>query len=710
LKRKTVCELMLTMLLIGILTSTFNIQSVKASGTIYIKADGSVYPPDAPISTFDNVTYTFTDDIHDSIVVERDNIVVDGAGYTVEGTGSGSGIILSGRSNVTIKDVKIKNFLYGVRARESHNNNISGNEIIANSVYGIYLRFSNFDCISGNNITASGVGIHLYVSSNNNILGNNIRNDGFGINLDSSSKNTLAGNTMTNNEYNLYVTGYKLKHFLNSIDVSNVADGKPVYYLINQTDLIVNPANHPQIGYLGLINCVNLTVEDLTLTDNYKGILLAYTNNSRITNNIMTNNKYGIYLLESYRNDVHRNNVISNSEGVVLCESLNNNITGNNITNSDLCGIYLFGNSLGNNLSRNIVTNNYFGIFLEGQSSSNVISENNVTENEATGIEICQSSMNIVSDNNITKNKWHGLYVDHAANNLISGNSITSNDLNGVRFDSSLHNTLSRNNIIMNKYDGINLGGSSNNTVFGNIVRANGRYGVRLHVSSSNNLIYHNRFENNALQADIEMSINIWDDGYPSGGNYWSDYARNDTYSGPCQNETGSDGIGDTPYNIGANNTDRYPLMGPIRFFNAGIWEDTTYYVHVISNSTLPALLPFYFNPDEGAFLRFGVSGETETRGFCRVAIPKDLLWVEDGWTVYYGSVTLDYTTIPDENYTYLYFTYPHYGKSTTTVAIIGTHVIPEFPSVMILPLLMTIAMLTVVFTKKKIYWKKLET
>jgi len=119
-------------------------------------------------------------------------------------------------------------------------------------------------------------------------------------------------------------------------------------------------------------------------------------------------------------------------------------------------------------------------------------------------------------------------------------------------------------------------------------------------------------------------------------------------------------------------------------------------------SSAIPPFPPFYFNPDEGAFLRFGVSGETETRGFCRVAIPKDLLWVEDGWTVYYGSVTLDYTTIPYENYTYLYFTYPHYGKCTTTVEIIGTHVIPEFSTITILPLFMISTLVAFVLRKKR--------
>jgi len=57
--------------------------------------------------------------------------------------------------------------------------------------------------------------------------------------------------------------------------------------------------------------------------------------------------------------------------------------------------------------------------------------------------------------------------------------------------------------------------------------------------------------------------VNVWDDGYPSGGNYWSDHIDVDNNKGPYQNITGSDGIWDNLYMINSNNTDRYPLAFP---------------------------------------------------------------------------------------------------------------------------------------------------
>ena len=76
------------------------------------------------------------------------------------------------------------------------------------------------------------------------------------------------------------------------------------------------------------------------------------------------------------------------------------------------------------------------------------------------------------------------------------------------------------------------------------------------------NRIYHNLFIRNGIQAVEYMNDNYWDNGYPSGGNYWSDYLGADQNHGPGQNQSGSDGIGDTPYTIYANGVDRYPLMG----------------------------------------------------------------------------------------------------------------------------------------------------
>ena len=382
MNRKLVLALTLT-LLVGTLNVAFNVQRANASGTIYIRADGSIDPP-IVITSIDNVTYTFTDSISGLIVVERDNIIVDGAGYTVQGTGSGIGISLSGTSNVKIKNMKITAFDIGIWLNSSSNNSVSGSSITANNWEGIRLDYSsNNNSVSGNTIANSEYGLYLSSSSNNTIAGNNITaNSWHGLWLDSSSSNSIAGNNIANNEY---------------------------------------------------------------------------------------------------------------------------------------------------------------GVALVISSSGNTVSGNNITANTYTGVRLSSSSGNTVSGNNITANSEYGLWLSSSSNyNSIAGNNITANNENGIRLDYS----------------------SNNNSVSGNSI-ANNEYGVAL-VFSLNNTIFHNNFINNAIQASLSESYNnTWDDGYPSGGNYWSDYNGVDSYTGPFQNVTGGDGIGDTPYTIDANNQDRYPLMNP---------------------------------------------------------------------------------------------------------------------------------------------------
>jgi len=213
---------------------------------------------------------------------------------------------------------------------------------------------------------------------------------------------------------------------------------------------------------------------------------------------------------------------------------------------------------------------------------------------------------------------------------------------------------------------------------------------------SSNNVFCHNNFINNTYQVYTSNSVNVWDDGYPSGGNYWSDYTGVDLFSGPYQNKTKSDGIGDAPYIIDVNNTDRYPLMAPFTAFDACTWNGTAYSVDVVSNSTVS---DFHFNPDEGAFLKFNVTGNDGTAGFCRVTIPEDLLWVQDGqWSVLVGGEPVNYTIIPDENCTYLYFMYNH---TTKRVIIQGTNVIPEFSLNILLLTFLLLTTIPLIFTRK---------
>jgi parallel beta-helix repeat protein len=205
------------------------------------------------------------------------------------------------------------------------------------------------------------------------------------------------------------------------------------------------------------------------------------------------------------------------------------------------------------------------GVWLEGASYCR-ISGNDISRD----YEICvclnpDSNYNIVSDNIIapTGSQYFGVSIAYSSSNRIVGNQI-SGAINGVALFYSNDNTILGNNITNSSYGIFLRFNDERNDVRENNITNNIEVGIRFMNESNDNKMCHNNFASNGLQALVEdSSNNMWDDGYPSGGNYWSNYAGNDLFSGLFQNQTGCDGIGDTPYTIDSNNIDNYPLMKP---------------------------------------------------------------------------------------------------------------------------------------------------
>jgi parallel beta-helix repeat protein len=283
----------------------------------------------------------------------------------------------------------------------------------------------------------------------------------------------------------------------------------------------------------------NVTIQNVNITDFNNGIFLNSSLNIRIRGNNMAENWYCIYLDSSSKISITENN-ITNEWCIYFSSSSNNIINGNNIgigpqTYNGHYGISLVSSSSNNSISENnIASNDVGGIFLNSSSDYNSISENNIASNGDFGIRLLYSSeYNGIDGNNITNNQMEGITFDSSSvNNIISGNTIENNTVGLGKNYSSEYNSTSITDIALEN--------SSATALY------------------STNTVFHNNFINNTDQANASA---IWDNGYPSGGNYWSDYAGVDLYSGPYKNITGNDGIGDTPYIIGANNTDHYPLM-----------------------------------------------------------------------------------------------------------------------------------------------------
>jgi parallel beta-helix repeat protein len=187
--KKTLPGILFSILLSSMFFPASNIQPVKAAGTIYINADGSISPPEAPISSPDNITYTLTGNVTDSIVVGRSDMIVDGAGYTVEGDGTGNGFSLQDVVNVTIINTRIEGCIDGIQLFNSANSIITGNSIVGNSYEGVGLYYSSDNIITANSITNNQVGIGFYSSSSNSIFHNIFTNNAYQVYTETSVNN-----------------------------------------------------------------------------------------------------------------------------------------------------------------------------------------------------------------------------------------------------------------------------------------------------------------------------------------------------------------------------------------------------------------------------------------------------------------------------------------------------------------------------------------
>jgi len=410
------------------------------------------------------------------------------------------------------------------------------------------------------------------------------------------------------------------------IDGNNIGD---VIYIISDGIeingfFIQNSGNENNGIY---IHSTDNIITENHIINNHKGIYIYDSTDNTIFNNNFSENDEGIYLDKSFSNTIEGNNIIGNIIGIFQMESEKNIITNNQIKDNEdgifhyfshsndifdnefgnnINGIYLTYGSNNNNIKENIATGNTNGVNIVG-SSTNKISNNDISKN-IIGINLYSSSYNIVNQNTIYRNEKgikHIGFKNTISENIISENydvgiyfnrvshnsSIINNNISSVTFtDSILFHYSCDNNIINNHisgagmafynskknnishnsiskpFNGLYFNNSCNNLIFNNTISLCNFDAVYLCKFSGNNKLHHNHFINNHQNA-YDLSENIWDNGYPSGGNHWSDFDEPidgafDQYSGPNQDEIHSDGIVDTPYHIsGANNTDNYPIM-----------------------------------------------------------------------------------------------------------------------------------------------------
>jgi len=325
----------------------------------------------------------------------------------------------------------------------------------------VYVYSASNCTLINNRISGGFLGTYLRSSSNTTFMNNTLDSSYIGIYLYSSTNSTLKDNSISAEMIGFGVSGNSLEEYIHDIDYSNLVDGKPICYLVNEADMQV-PSD---AGQVYVVNSTNITVKDLSLRNAMDGVAFINTSGSTIENVTAAGCNDGIYLLNS-----------------------DHNVVRDVISSDNYCGIHNH-NSDNNLLTGNTVEGNIYDGILLCHSENIGLFSNIAGENGDNGIYAYFAKNTTMTDNIVSGNGDDGIYVDNSTAVTLTGNNAAGNTGNGIGLVNSDDSALTSNTAIFNSDDGIDLGYSDNNTLASNTVTHNSESGFDFGYSNNNTLL-----------------------------------------------------------------------------------------------------------------------------------------------------------------------------------------------------------------------------
>jgi large repetitive protein len=438
--------------------------------------------------------------------------------------------------------------------------------------YALYGYFASSLTVTDNIVTRSHAGVYFYESRywtfNNNSIFNLTGSQPYAVYF--ASPDPVIDETL----------------FMHTWTTDNTINGGPVRYYVNATGVTFS-------GPAGWIVAVNSTFMDLSSTtvmrQNYNGALFVKVFNSTLRNTVLNGSYEGAALF--WGADNHIVNISTNASyfGIYLSNNTRATLEGVFVSNATQYGLYAY-QSTRLNITNSTFFRNYYGVYLEYRSQYVNITGSLFDSQGYIGIYTEATDDVRIVGNTILSSVYFGIYLggnsgDQVNRDLISGNRMNNaGNYDAVILYWTYSSVVENNNITNSSNIAIELSSSNANTIRGNTLRfqyyayylsssdsntyldgtvSNSSYTIYLASSADFNLFYHNNFytANNSMY-DIGTS-NVFDNGYPSGGNYWSNTTHTDIYKGAAQSTAGPDGINDTSLILPYARVDSYPLSEP---------------------------------------------------------------------------------------------------------------------------------------------------
>jgi parallel beta-helix repeat protein len=287
----------------------------------FIRSNGDVDPSRLPIQRNGN-SYVLTNNIVNyTLEIQRSSILLDGAGFTIQGVYAYryDGLTLSHVSDVTVKNLKLNIFNYGIVLNNTSNikvinnrvdaefciilANVSGSEVYSNTLFGkgYCMRGQCTNCLINYNYL-DGEGIHLSFSDYNNITNNLFKqHPSESIELGRCYHNIISGNTL----------------FID--DPSDVPSGIAVS----------DESAYNAVFRNNIIGCYSIFI--------VSSVIISNAHDNVFYENNFANSQYGVYVdgygaIPSVNNKFFSNNFLNISKPV----QINNNASVNNWDNGSI--------------------------------------------------------------------------------------------------------------------------------------------------------------------------------------------------------------------------------------------------------------------------------------------------------------------------------------------------------------------------------------
>jgi parallel beta-helix repeat protein len=485
---------------------------------------------------------------------------------------SGLDVVDSARNNLS--DNNITGCKVGISVRSSDNNLLSNNLCRDNERAGIYLTNSTGNRILGNRLLHNGNGILLAGSRENTLAANTaMENNTYGISLRGSAWNALRENIMSFNLYNLRVDEGETTDELHNassdfysqdIDTSNMAEGKPVCYIVGKNDLEITQ----DYGFVGLVSCRGATVANQSISNSSIGLLFVNSTGLRVENSTLSRSRDGIFLRDCRYWSIRGCRAEGCQIGFSAARSSSGIFQG---CEARLCEEYGFRSEMGINLSWKGCSAMMSGVGLYLHASQLCrLQEGNFSDNEGDGVRLIASSSCMLLNNtasfdnrgialsssnschlhanNASGNSKDGIYLDQ-----ISGADIrdcqTIDNGQGIFLQSCKAVSIANSSMMQNSKYGLRMSMSQQCNITDSFFGSNELSGANL-VDCLGNRLYHNIFAENGMQNALDNGENLWDNGPKVGGNYWSDHKATGNPSTSARQ-------------IPSRGVDRYPFQNP---------------------------------------------------------------------------------------------------------------------------------------------------